>query len=124
MMFRVVGVNAVFGEDYRPISLVGVDGGGANARVSVDAGKDDGIGPEPGKNFVKSGSVKRAVPSLHQDGVGWCDRQFGKDFAAWSAFDGDANALGSHFWKRVSQVGFELLPDPDQGMGQAPHIGG
>jgi hypothetical protein len=73
VMLTIVGVNTVSGQDDRPISLVGVDGGCANASVGIDAGEDDGVGSEPGKSFVKSGSVKRAVPFLHHDGICWSD---------------------------------------------------
>jgi hypothetical protein len=69
VMFTVVGVDTVSGQDYPPVSLVGVNGGGANASVGVDAGEDNGVGPEPGEGFVESGSVKCAIPFLREDDV-------------------------------------------------------
>ena len=68
-MFPVVGVDAVCGQDYRPVSLVCVNGCRANASVGIDPGQDDRIRFEAGKYFVESGSVKRAVPFLDYDKI-------------------------------------------------------
>src|ERR1700687_1667526 len=60
VLFPVVGVDTVCGQDYRPVSLVRVNGCRANASVGIDPSHDDRIRFEAGKYFVQTGSVKRA----------------------------------------------------------------
>src|ERR1700731_518004 len=115
-MFMVVGVDAVCGQDYRPISLVCVNGLRANTSVGINPSQDDRIRFEAGKYFVQSGSVKRAVPFLNYDNIRGIDRQLWKNLAARCSFDCDTNSFGSHLRKRVPQIGFELLSHPDHGM--------
>src|SRR3984957_4113121 len=105
VMFPVVGVDTVSDQGEQQVLLVGVNGGGANASVGVDAREDNGVWLESGEDFVESGSVKCAIPFLHEDDVICGDRQIGNDFTTWSAFDGDANSLGLPLRDRVAPGG-------------------
>ena len=67
-MLLIVGIDAISRQHDGPVSLVGVDGRGADTSVRVDSGKDDGVRLEFGKYVVEPSSKERAITLLYDDG--------------------------------------------------------
>jgi len=124
MMLAVIRVDTIRCENDRPVALIGVNGGRANAGVRVNSRQNHGVGLEQGKLFVQTCAIKSTVALLDDDRLRWVSGQFWNHFGPRCSSDGDENPLSSHFEKCIPQVRLELLPHPYHRPRNRPHKAG
>lgn len=118
-MFGIMRSDAPGYQDHVVVPLIRVDDGCADTCMGIDASDDQRGGLQRTQRLIQVCLKKRAVTLLDDNLVRFIPLQLRQDLASFGSRDRDPQATPPHFKERITEVGLELLANPNHRLAEA-----
>ena len=123
VVLRVVGVDAIAGDEHIKIALKGIDRRRTDASMGIDSCNNESEGLAGREELIQVGAKEGAIALLDDDDIGGKAVQLWQDLTAVSPSDRDPYAALAHGNEGVGEIGREFLPDPVDRLGVCSKCG-